>query len=68
MDFRSLLHNPVVVLCAYWLLSSALQSMPEPSQESSAFYRWFYGFVHIAAANWHQVKGAINPPLLPLVK
>ena len=55
MNLDQLLHNPAVVTAAWWLLSSAIQTMPEPTTTSSPGYLWLYRFLHILGANWSQV-------------
>lgn len=45
----------LIVLGLYWLFSSAVGAMPAPSENSSGFYHWVYGFGHnllqLVAAN-----------------
>lgn len=36
---------------AYLVFMAAVQALPRPTDKSSAFYTWFYQFVHLLAMN-----------------
>jgi len=65
MDLASILHlNATQVFFLYlvfWVISTALNALPQPTEKSSAGYRWFYGFSHGLMASWANVADAIKP-------
>lgn len=44
-------HRTIDLLFAYWLISAAVSSMPEPAQNGNPFYFWFYRFIHTFVGN-----------------
>lgn len=72
MDLNSILHlttgQIVAVAFAYWVFSTAVRALPEPSTASGMFYRWMYGFAHGLGANWGHFKEALTPVLPPAQK
>ena len=44
-------HQLVLEAGVLWVVSAAISTMPEPSQQDSVAYNWLYGFLHVIAAN-----------------
>ena len=59
MNLISILHlnatQIIAVYFAFWMISTALNALPEPNDKSGLWYRWFYGFSHGLLASWKNV-------------
>lgn len=55
MDLATSFHHHQVLytLASYYVLSSAISTLPSP--KSDGFYRWFFDFSHLLAANVSRV-------------
>jgi hypothetical protein len=53
----------VEVMVLYAVFSAAISPLPEPTQASNPFYRWFYGFMHGLSLNLDKVAASIKPPI-----
>lgn len=45
------MHNPLVVLGAYYVFSSIVSGMPAPDDKSGSGYKWAYATLHTLAGN-----------------
>jgi hypothetical protein len=63
-DLMALIGNPLLwkVLGCYWLFSAAVSPMPMPTQKSSPFYVWFFGFMHALSGNLNRAAVALRIP------
>jgi hypothetical protein len=41
-------------LIFYYFIAVAIDQLPMPTPTSSGFYKWFFGFIQVAAANWNR--------------
>lgn len=56
-------HSFWIGIGVLWAFSAFVGGMPEPDSASGKGYRWFYGSLHLFAANLDKVKESIKPPL-----
>ena len=56
MDVNALVHNPFFVYALFYVVSSAVQAMPEPGTSSSQWYIWFHNFPQLLLSNWSKMK------------
>lgn len=48
-------------LIALWLLICAVNGMPSPTDKSSPWYKWLFGFTHLATAGVPRVIATLFP-------
>ena len=49
-------------LVIYYFCSVAIDQLPKPSG-NNPFYTWFFGMLHLVAANWNRAKmGVMTKP------
>ena len=56
-------HGVWIGIGLMWSFSAFVGGMPEPDSSSGKGYRWFYGSLHMLAANLDKVGSSIKPPL-----
>jgi hypothetical protein len=50
-------HDILDTVIIIWIISAAINALPEPTDASNAFYRWFYIFATVLVGHLHD---AIN--------
>ena len=50
-------------LLTYYVLAVAIDKMPVATEQSSGFYKWFFGVVQVLAANWERGKRGVQGTL-----
>jgi hypothetical protein len=46
-------HDIWDTIILFWIISAAINGLPEPDDHSSAFYRWFYVFATTIVGHLH---------------
>lgn len=62
---ESLLHNPLAMYVAFWVLSALFSTMPAPRADSSIGYTWLYNIGQFVSANISKIKTAACPTPKP---
>ena len=61
-------HEVLVTIGAYWVFSSAVNSMPTPRNDSSPFYQWSFAFLHTFAGSLARVMAVKFPQFMGVDK
>lgn len=63
-EILKLIENPLVwkLLGGYWIFSSFVGALPQPTEKSHAVYKFAFGFFHGLAGNLKNAANAFKVP------